>query len=132
MTSSSKKKSAASGNGSSTPKPTTTRSNTPVPAYDFGKTIEEAIAKFDGPGSHEKVVFACFAAGARQQWADHLRKMETEKGHELSEAEIDEARMLWRPSVKRRGQHAHIKASKILGKLSADERAALLEQLKQK
>lgn len=128
---SSKKKSSATANGSSssTPKPTKTRSNTPVPPYDFGKTIEEAITKFDGPGSHEKVVFACFAAGARQQWAEHLRKMEIEREHVLSEAEIQEARELWRPSVKRRGQHAHIKASKIVGKLSADEKAALLAAL---
>lgn len=106
-----------------------TRSNTPIPSYDFGKTIEEAIDRFDGVEAHQKVVFACFVAGAKQQWAEHLRKIEANLGSPPGEAVIDHERAIWRPSVKRRGMHAHEKASRIIGKLSADERAALLNAL---
>lgn len=106
-----------------------TRNTTPIPPYDFGADITEAIHRFDGPGPHEKVVFACFVAGAKQQWAEYLRKEEASRLRKLTDSEIQEMREVWKPTAKRRGLHAVAKAEKIIGKLSADERAALLAAL---
>lgn len=107
-------------NGNAAPK----KPRPAVPAFEFGRSLEDAMTCFS-----PEVIFHCYVVGARQQWAEHLRQLAGEHGP-LSDAEIDAQRAAWKPTVRMRGDAPAEKASKIVGKLSPEEKQALLEALK--
>jgi hypothetical protein len=120
-------------------------------SFDFGDSLAESSAKFDGALAIEKVVHGLFLTAAKQQLRDFVfnllvpaapkpRKVrKLKKGelpppvHEapkpLTPAEIQERVNAWKPTIQRRSKATVNKVAKLVGKLSEEEKAAFLAQL---
>lgn len=109
--------------------------------YDFGSTIDEAVAKFDGPSPLDKVVFACFLTGAKMQLQDMIRrclartktvgegKNKKTVPDPMTHEQIAQEVANWRPEIKRRGISPITKAEKLIGTMTEDEKAELIRRL---
>jgi len=95
-------------------------------AYNFGDNIADAIAKFG-----EDVVFAAFVADAKVGLQAAIRtKLRAKKEDESSytDAEVIEAASTWVPGAKTRtAADPMAKLQALLGKLTPEQKAALLE-----
>ena len=89
--------------------------------YDFGDNLDEAVSVYG-----EEVVFSRYKAAAVIDLQAYMRnQIRAEK----SEAEIRTAVSEWKPGVKQSsGKSKEERAREILGKLSAEERAAILAE----
>lgn len=89
--------------------------------YDFGDTLAEAVEKFG-----EEVVFTRYKAAAVIDLQALMRNMIRAQ---KSEDEIREAVSEWKPGVRQlKGKSKEERARELLGKLSAEERAAILAE----
>jgi hypothetical protein len=91
--------------------------------YDFGRDVGEAIALFNNDGPYGDVVHDLFITAAKMQ----LRAFVLDGG--LTGAALASAVAAWKPEIKHMGKPPLEKAKAIVGKLSPEERAALLKQL---
>jgi hypothetical protein len=91
--------------------------------YDFGKSTTEAVTLFNSDGPYGDVVHDLFCTAAKMQ----LREFVLEEG--TTGVVLSAALSKWKPRIKHMGKPPLEKARAVVGKLSAEERAALLKQL---
>lgn len=101
--------------------------------FDFGLDIHDAIHRFDGTNTLDKVVFELFVTAATQQLQDFVRstiaKHKKAKKGSLSSAALQELVSAWKPEVMKRSKTNVNKAAAKIAGLSLAERKALMEQL---
>lgn len=92
--------------------------------YDFGDNLAQAVELFG-----EEVVFTRYKAAAVIDLQALMRNMIRAQ---KTEDEIGEAVSEWKPGVRQlKGKSKEERARELLGKLSAEERAAILAEFAQ-
>lgn len=105
--------------------------------FDFGSTLDDAVEKFG-----EEVVFAGFVASATIDLQNYIRtkleapakdadgKVIPDGGFAQTDAEIESDFASWKPGIKTRERVSPLdKVKKLLGGMSAEQKAALLASL---
>ncbi len=97
--------------------------------YDFGETLEEMVKKFGEEAVHSnaRASFTVSLQGIVRN-AMKVKEGETEKTDEEIQALVNE----WTPGTRKPGKSKLEKAQDLVGGLSAEEKEALLKQLRAK